>query len=80
MVVRTWHFHCWGPRFNPWLEAKILPAVQHGQKKIKMCSDRCPLDLATWVAWVTLTRVVWYGIVGIKCVSERRGKKVATKP
>ena len=34
-VVRTLCFHCRGPRFDPWVGAKILPATQHGQKRKK---------------------------------------------
>ena len=32
-VVRTLCFHCWGLRFSPCQETKILQAVQHDQKK-----------------------------------------------
>ena len=31
-VVRTWRFHCCGPRFNPWLGTKILQAARWGRK------------------------------------------------
>ena len=27
-VARTQHFHCWGPRFSPWLGTTILQAQQ----------------------------------------------------
>ena len=34
-VVRTLHFHCRGPGFNPGWGTKIPQAVRHGQKKQK---------------------------------------------
>ena len=31
-MVRTPHFHCWGPHLIPVQGMKILQAAQHGQK------------------------------------------------
>ena len=39
-MVRTLHFHCRGPRFDPWLGTKILPTSQAtGQPKKKKKND-----------------------------------------
>ena len=42
-VVRTQHFHCWGPGSIPSLEAKILEAAWGGQKK-KISNYSSPLS------------------------------------
>ena len=31
-VVRSWHFHFWGPRFNPWSGIKILKKEKEKKK------------------------------------------------
>ena len=40
-MVRTWHFHCWGPGFNPWL-GTIRSHKLHstGKKKKKRVSHK----------------------------------------
>ena len=37
-VVRTQHFHCCGPKFDPWLGTKIPQSAQCSQKKKKRWS------------------------------------------
>ena len=47
-MVRTWHFHCCGPGFNPWLGnwgTEMPQATWHGQKKNKKKKTRALRDL-----------------------------------
>lgn len=34
-VIRTLHFHCWAPRYDPWSEDKIPTSCDAQQKNVK---------------------------------------------
>ena len=56
-VVRTWHFHFWGPGFDPWSGIKILKKEKEKKKWLLLSSKGRSLVLCCTVLFSSLTNV-----------------------